>query len=76
MTVVLYGPFVFLYNYRASLATDLGRYRLYEAMFTSGGPVNTSYIFEHGGNITLDDLYLAAAHRKEEFIFGQVVIIL
>jgi hypothetical protein len=67
---------VFLYDYRASLATDLGRYRLYEAMFTSGGPVNTSYIFEHGGNITLDDLYLAAAQRKEEFIFGQVVIIL
>ncbi|XP_071161145.1 degenerin-like protein del-10 [Mytilus edulis] len=55
--------------FKASLAADLGRYRLLEAMHSSDGTVNTTFILKEGGNISLENLYLSSAHQKEDLIF-------
>ncbi|XP_046543042.1 uncharacterized protein LOC124253335 isoform X1 [Haliotis rubra] len=55
--------------FRATAATEAGRYRLIEAMYTKSHDFNASQLLAYNAtNITLDNLYERAAHRKEDLI--------
>ncbi|XP_071108315.1 uncharacterized protein [Haliotis cracherodii] len=55
--------------FRATAATEAGRYRLIEEMYTKSHDFNASQLMAYNAsNITLDDLYERAAHRREDLI--------
>lgn len=56
--------------YRATLAAEKKRYKLIEDMFTEPESFNsTSLQKDLAENITLQELYLQGAHKREDFIF-------
>lgn len=58
---------------RATAATEAGRYRLIEEMYTKSHDFNASQLMAYNAsNITLDDLYKRAAHRREDLIVAWV----
>lgn len=61
------------FYFRATLSASLSRYRLIEEMYTEPETFNQDRIREYSAeNISLGDLYLESAHRKEDFIFRLV----
>lgn len=61
------------FYFRATLSASLSRYRLIEEMYTEPETFNQDRIREYSAeNISLADLYLESAHRKEDFIFRLV----
>lgn len=61
------------FYFRATLSATLSRYRLIEEMFTEPETFNQDRLREFSAeNISLADLYLESAHRKEDFIFRLV----
>lgn len=55
------------------MSASLRRYRLIEEMYTEPETFNQDRIREFSAeNISLADLYLESAHRKEDFIFRLV----
>lgn len=56
--------------YRATLAAEKKRYKLIEDMFTEPESFNsTSLQKDLAENITLEELYLQGAHKREDYIF-------
>nr|KAG5696218.1 hypothetical protein BaRGS_021703 [Batillaria attramentaria] len=56
-------------SFRATMATELGRYRLLEAMYTGKGDLNSSTLnYFNASDVTLDDLALSTAHSKYDLI--------
>ena len=56
-------------DYRATRATELGRYRLLEAMYTGSRELNASLLsFYNASGVTLDELMLSTAHSKYDLI--------
>lgn len=61
------------FYFRATLSATLSRYRLIEEMYTEPETFNQDRLREFSAeNISLADLYLESAHRKEDFIFRLV----
>ncbi|KAK7480846.1 hypothetical protein BaRGS_00027932, partial [Batillaria attramentaria] len=57
--------------FRATMATELGRYRLLEAMYTGRGDLNISVLKDfNASDVTLDELAVSTAHSKYDLIVG------